>query len=82
MTRTDRIILCVLAVGVWVLTFVTVFDGDPVHAAAEIQIEASEIDGLRYFITDVVEYCTVTGEVYIYDREGGHGQLDTASIDC
>ena len=79
MTRTDRIIIGLLLVGIWALTLVTVFDAKPAYA---IYIDASEIDGLEDFIQEVVEACDVTGEVYIYDPESGYGELESVSIDC
>ena len=79
MTRTDRIIIGLLLVGVWALTLVTVFDAKPAYA---IYIDASEIDGLEDLIREVVEGCNVSGEVYIYDLENGYGELESARIDC
>lgn len=79
MTRTDRILICLLVVGIWALVLATDFDAKPALAA---YIHASEIDGLEDQIEEIVEDCSVTGEVYIYDLESGYGELESVSIDC
>ena len=79
MKTIDRIILGSIAVGLW--TSIFMFNTHPRDAYA-LSIDASDIDGLRYFITNVVENCKVRGEVYIYDRDGGYGEIEYARIRC
>lgn len=73
----DRLIIGVLAAGIWVLVAIQVTSGEPAYA---LSIDVDDIDGLRYFIEDVVEDCEVEGEAYIYSRE--YAELEGVSISC
>jgi len=78
MSRIDRALLAALVAGVWLLALAQM--EKPAYA---FHIEASDVDGLEDFITDVVNgSCTISGEVYIYDKETGYGSLQSGSIDC
>jgi hypothetical protein len=79
MTRTDRVLLSLLVVALWALVLVVGGDAKPAYG---IYIDASDVDGLEDFIEDVVEDCDVSGEVYVYDPEGGYGELESVTIDC
>ena len=59
MTVIDRIILSSIALGLWVLVFISIFSSGPLYA---LSINASEVHGLRNFVESVVEDCTVDGE--------------------
>ena len=80
MTKADRILVALLVLGIWVL--IAVLSLAPSTTSAAVTIEASEVDGLEDFVEDVIEDCTVSGEVYIYDSESGYGELDSVTIDC
>lgn len=54
-----------------------------------LSIDASEIDGLRYYVRNIVDDCSVNGtgygnlsstSVYIYDLDSGYGDLEDGSI--
>jgi len=79
MKTIDRIILGFIAVGLW--TSIFMFNAHPRDAYA-LSIDASDIDGLDYYIEGIVEDCTVSGSVYIYDRDGGYGDIESTSISC
>jgi len=80
MKTIDRIILGSIAVGLW--TSIFMFNTHPRDAYA-LSIGAYDVMGLPTFITDVVEeHCKVRGEVYIYDRDGGYGEIENARIRC
>lgn len=79
MTRTDRVLIGLLVLGVWILVLAA--DVHPPRAFAAV-IDTSEVDGLEDLIEDVVENCNVSGEVYIWDPEGGYGELESVNIDC
>ena len=74
----DRIILGSLAAGIWAWVLVSLLSPSPLLALS-ISIDASDIDGLSSYIEDVVEDCTVSGEVYIYGMP--YGDI-TGSISC
>lgn len=80
MTRIDRILVGLLIAGIWALVLTADFHTPAAHAAS---IDVSEVDGLEELIEQVVESCTVSGDVYIYDdSEGGYGEIGLGSIDC
>jgi hypothetical protein len=77
MKTIDRFILVILAVGVWVIIILQLVT--PIKTMA-IDIDASDISGLEYFIEDVVEDCQVYGEVSIHDEYSG--EIDGGYISC
>ena len=86
MKTLDRIILSLLAVGIWVLSFT--FYTHPRDAFA-LSIDASDVDGLRKYVRCIVENCSVDGtgygdvsstSVYIYDLDSGYGNLQDDSV--
>ncbi|HUV65055.1 MAG TPA: hypothetical protein VMW24_14250 [Sedimentisphaerales bacterium] len=52
----DRLILTVLAAGIWTAVLLTVFE-----VPAALAVDTSDIDGLRSYIESVIEDCTVDG---------------------
>jgi len=77
MKTIDRIILSFIAVGIWTSIFMFNTHSEDAYA---LSIDASDIDGLEYYIEDIVEDCTVSGQVYVYDGE--YGDIQSASISC
>ena len=80
MNTLDRILLAALVTGVWASIGVILLK-QPAYA---LSIDASDIDGLEYFIVNVVEICRVRGDVYVYGVAGseGYGEIDSARIRC
>lgn len=70
MKSTDRVVVTLLALGIWALVFVLIFRPD--FAGAQ--------RNLRPFIESVVEDCRVTGEVYIYGMP--YGEIESGRIHC
>jgi len=77
MKTIDRIILSFIAVGLW--TSIFMFNTHPRDVYA-FSIDAHDIDGLTSYILNVVNGCTVSGDIYIYD--GVNGDLSGAYISC
>lgn len=77
MKRVDRIVLVLLAAGVWVLGL-----GLILHSHSATADPPRPVWDIENIVEDVVEDCDVRGEVYIYDRESGYGEIDSARIDC
>jgi len=55
----DRIILSSIALGLWAWVFISIFSSGSLYA---LSIDAREVGGLRSFVENVVEDCTVDGE--------------------
>jgi len=77
----DRILVCVLAIGIWAWVFLSFFSASPLFA---LYVSADEVDGLASYVEDVVEDCEVYGSVYLYEVSGdeGYGQISSAGISC
>ncbi len=77
----DRILVCVLALGIWVWVFLSFFSASPLFA---LYVSADDVDGLTSYVEDVVEDCQVSGQVYVYDVSGGegYGNISSAQISC
>ncbi len=73
----DRIILSFIAVGIW--TSVFMFNTHSKDAYA-LDVDARDIDGLKRYIGRVVENCTVSGKISVYDHE--YGEITSARIRC
>jgi len=74
-----KIILTVIALNT------TLMVGDSllskfISDALALSIDASDIDGLTYYIEDTVEDCSVSGEVYLYSEQ--YGEIEGGSISC
>jgi hypothetical protein len=80
MSRTERILLALLVIGVWALVAVACWNAEPVQATSSLS--AYDVDGLEEFVEDIVEDCVVSGEVQIYDPASGYGELESVQIDC
>lgn len=80
MKTADRMLLAALVAGVWALVVLNILN-QPAYA---LSIAASDIDGLEYYVNDIVEDCSVRGEVYVYEISGseGYGELESARINC
>ena len=80
MKAIDRTIIGTLAVGVWLLLVVLSTN----RVSYALSIDASDIDGLRSYVTNVVEDCSVEGEVYVYDVSGseGYGNITSGNLSC
>ena len=55
----DRIILSVVGLGIWALIFVSISNSSYLYA---LSIDAYDVDGLRSYIENVVQDCTVDGD--------------------
>ena len=77
MKTLDRVILGVMTAGIW--TAIAMFYLHPTDAIA-LSIDASDIDGLEYFIENIIEDCTVGGEVYLYSER--YGEIESGQISC
>ncbi len=79
----DRILVCVLALGIWAWVFLSFFSASPLFALS-IDIDAEDVDGLRSYVQNVVQDCRVSGDVYVYDVSGsdGYGTISSARIRC
>jgi len=77
----DRILVCVLALGIWAWVFLSFFSASPLFA---LYIGTDDVDGLKSYVEDVVEDCKVKGEVYVYEIYGGegYGNISSAQISC
>jgi len=76
----DRIILSTLTIGILVL-LIGLYIDRPSYA---LSIDASNVDGLKRYVENIVEDCSVSGQVYVYDIFGseGYGRLNSSSISC
>ena len=76
----DRTILSTLTIGIWVL-LIGLYIDRPSYA---LSIDASDIGNLRHYVENIVEDCSVSGQVYVYEISGseGYGQLNSSSISC
>jgi len=79
----DRILMCVLALGIWAWVFLSFFSASPL-LALNVDVDADDVDGLTSYVEKVVEDCRVSGEVYVYDVSGGegYGEISLARIHC
>ena len=59
MRTIDRLIIGMLAAGIWVLIAIQITSHTPAYA---LNIDASDIDGLRGYIESTVEDCYVYGD--------------------
>ncbi len=77
----DRILVCVLGLGIWAWVFLSFFSATPLFA---LSVDADDVDGLRRYVENVVEDCRVSGEVYVYEVSGGegYGSIESARIRC
>lgn len=73
MNNKDRAIMLILAGGVWALVILNFFSSS---------LATAEEPRSRYFIRSAVENCSVSGEVYIYDKQGGCGEIESGSLSC
>ena len=80
MNAFDRVLLAVLGIGVWTLIAVTL-------TSSSVQAGTQELS--RYDVEDIVEDCTVSGdvngEVYMYNERNGElegAQLYRGRIRC
>ena len=75
MKTVDRVLVALLAIGVWGLVATNLLSFKV--ASAEPQREDYEI---RQIIRQTIENCTVSGEVYLYSER--YGEIESGSIDC
>ena len=71
----DKIILSFIAVGIW--TSIFMFN---THSRDAYAISVDEIDDLKFYIETVVEGCSVSGSVDVYEHE--YGDFTDAIIGC
>ena len=77
MKSIDRIILSFIAAGIW--TSIIMFNTHSRDAFAQT-ISVDQIDDLEYYIQSVVEECSVSGNVDVYEHE--YGDFADATIGC
>ncbi len=71
----DRIILSFIAAGIW--TSIFMFN---THSWDTYAISVDEVDDLEFYIQTVVEGCSVSGSVDVYEHE--YGDFADATIGC
>ena len=79
----DKMLVCVLALGIWAWVFLSFFSASPLFALS-IDIDAEDVDGLRSYVQNVVQDCQVNGQVYVHSVFGsdGYGTISSAQISC
>ena len=72
MTTLDRVLIASLSIGVWVLF-------------THLAIQSAFAQGLdRRDVQRIVENCSVSGDVYVYEisESDGYGEISSADISC
>jgi hypothetical protein len=59
MSLVDRVILSIVGLGIWAWLLISILSSGSLYA---LSIDASDVDGLRSFVVNVVENCTVDGD--------------------
>jgi hypothetical protein len=77
MKTIDRAIMATLAAGIWTAILTFYLQSNSVHA---LSISADDIDDLEYAVENIVENCSVSGQVYMHSAE--YGDIESATIDC